>query len=198
VRVADDSNIYVKSLRAGQRVLASVMRFLERQLKLTVNAAKSAVDRPWRRTLLGFTFPRRRPNQRLVSEKALKALQQEVRQRTCRTRGVSLPRVVQDLRLYLDGWYAYFRFAEGQSILSGGGLLGPTAPPLLRVEAMGAGRRRYRELRQRGVSQDLAWNTHKSAHGPWRLSRSPARAIALPGQYFDRLGVPRLHRRSRR
>jgi RNA-directed DNA polymerase len=117
VRVADDSNIYVKSLRAGQRVLASVMRFLERQLKLTVNAAKSAVDRPWRRTLLGFTFPRRRPNQRLVSEKALKALQQEVRQRTCRTRGVSLPRVVQDLRLYLDGWYAYFRFAEGQSIL---------------------------------------------------------------------------------
>ena len=59
------------------------------------------------------------------------------------------------------------------------------------------GRHRYRELRRRGVSQDLAGITGKSAHGPWRLSRSPALAIALPGQYFDRLGVPRLYSRSR-
>jgi RNA-directed DNA polymerase len=60
------------------------------------------------------------------------------------------------------------------------------------------GRRRYRELRRRGVSRDLAWNTVKSAHGPWRLSRSPALAIALPGGYFDGLGFPRLHRILRR
>jgi hypothetical protein len=111
-----DSNIYVQSLRAGQRVLASVTRFLERRLKLTVNAAKSAVDRPWRRTFLGFTFTRRRPNRRQVSEKALKALKQEVRQWTGRTRGVPLQRVVQDLRQDLEGWYGSFRFAEGQSI----------------------------------------------------------------------------------
>jgi RNA-directed DNA polymerase len=73
VRYADDCNIYVKSARAGQRVLASVTRFLTRRLKLTVNAAKSAVDRPWRRTFLGFTFTGRRPNRRRVSNKALKA-----------------------------------------------------------------------------------------------------------------------------
>lgn len=71
VRYADDSNIYVKSLRAGQRVLASVTRFLERRLKLTVNRAKSAVDRPWCRTFLGFTFTRRRLTRRQVSGKAL-------------------------------------------------------------------------------------------------------------------------------
>jgi RNA-directed DNA polymerase len=73
VRDADDCNIYVKSARAGQRVLASVTRFLTRRLKPTVNAAKSAVDRPWRRTFLGFTFTGRRPNRRRVSNKALKA-----------------------------------------------------------------------------------------------------------------------------
>ena len=196
VRDADDSNIYVKSLRAGQRVLARVTRFLERRLKLTVNAAKSAVDRPWRRTFPGFTFTRRRPTRRQVRAKVLKALKQEVRQRTGRIRGVALQRVVDDLRQYLDGWHAYFRVAEVQS-------------PFKELDSWGRrrlrcyvwkqwGRRRYRELRKRGVSQDLAWNTCKSAHGPWRLSRSPALAIALPGQAFDRAGVPRLYRPPRR
>ncbi len=85
VRYADDSNIYVKSARAGQRVLASVTRFLARRLKLTVNAAKSAVDRPWRRTFLGFTFTGRRPNRRRVSVKALQAYKQEIRRLTYRS-----------------------------------------------------------------------------------------------------------------
>jgi hypothetical protein len=81
VRYAGDCNLYVKSVRAGQRVLASVTRFLERRLKLAVNAAKSAVDRPWRRTVLGFTFTGRRPNRRPVGDKALKACKEEVRRR---------------------------------------------------------------------------------------------------------------------
>jgi RNA-directed DNA polymerase len=104
VRYADESNIYVQSARAGQRVLASVTRFLARRLRLTVNAAKSAVDRPWRRTFLGCTLTTRRPYRRRVSDKALQALKQEVRQRTCRTRGGSLPRVVPDRRQSLNGW----------------------------------------------------------------------------------------------
>lgn len=194
VRYADDSNIYVKSARAGHRVLASVRQFLERRLKLTVNAAKSAVDRPWRRTFLGFTFTGRRPRRRRVSDKALKAFKQEVRQRTSRTRGVSLRRIGHELRQYLAGWYAYFRFAEAQSMFKE---LDSWVRRRLRCYVWKQwGRRRYRELRKRGVSQDLAWNTCKSAHGPWRLSRSPALAIALPGHAFDRLGVPRLYRRS--
>lgn len=106
VRDADDSNIDVKSARAGQRVLARVTRFLARRLKLTGNAAKSAVDHPWRRTVLGFTCTGPRPNRRRVSEKALKACKQEVRRLPSRTRGVSLGRVVGELRGYLTGWYA--------------------------------------------------------------------------------------------
>jgi len=196
VRYADDSNIYVKSARAGQRVLASVTRFLARRLRLTVNVAKSAVDRPWRRTFLGFTLTMRRPYRRRVSDKALKALKDEVRQRTCRTRGVSLPRVVHDLQQYLNGWYAYFRVAEAQAPFKE---LDSWVRRRLRCYVWKQwGRHRYRELRKRGVSQDLAWNTCKSAHGPWRLSRSPALAIALPGGYFDKAGLPRLHQPSRR
>jgi RNA-directed DNA polymerase len=192
VRYADDCNIYVKSARAGQRVLTSVTRFLARRLKLTVNAAKSAVDRPWRRTFLGFTFTGHRPNRRRVSEKALKACKQEVRRLTSRTRGVSLARVGGDLRQYLDGWYAYFGFAEAPSSFKE---LDSWIRRRLRCYRWKQwGRRRYRELRRRGVSRDLAWNTVKSAHGPWRISRSPALAIALPGSYFDGLGLPRLHR----
>jgi RNA-directed DNA polymerase len=194
VRYADDSNIYVKSARAGHRVLARVSRFLERRLKLTVNAVKSAVDRPWRRTFLGFTFTGRRPHRRRVSDKALKAFKQEVRQRTSRTRGVPLRRIGHELRQYLEGWYAYFRLAEAQSTFKE---LDSWVRRRLRCYVWKQwGRRRYRELRKRGVSQDLAWNTSKSAHGPWRLSRSPALAIALPGHALDRLGVPRLYRRS--
>ena len=196
VRDADDSHIDVQSLRAGQRVWVSGTRCWERQWQRTVNAAKRAVDRPGRRTLLGCTCTRRRPHQRLVSEQALQALKQEVRPRTCRTRGVSLPRVVQDLQRSLDGWYAYCRFAEGQSILTEGDAWGRRR---LRCDVWKPwGRRRDRELRQRGVRQARAWNTHKSAHGPWRFSRSPALAIAFSGHSCDRRGVPRLYRRPRR
>jgi RNA-directed DNA polymerase len=196
VRYADDSNIFVKSARAGQRVLASVTRFLERRLKLAVNAAKSAVARPWQRTFLGFTFTGHRPNRRRVSAKALEACKHEVRKLTSRTRGVSLGRAVGELRRYLDGWHAYFGFAEASSSFKE---LDSWIRRRLRCYLWKQwGRRQYRALRRRGVSRDLAWNTVKSAHGPWRLSRSPALAIALPGRYFDSLGLPRLHRRPRR
>jgi RNA-directed DNA polymerase len=196
VRDADDCNISVKSARAGQRVLASVTRFLARRLKLAVNAAKSAVDRPWRRTFLGLTCTGHRPNRRRVSAKALKACTQEVRRLTFRTRGVARARVVGDLRQYLSGWSADLGFAEAPASFKE---LDSWIRRRLRCYRWKQwGRRRYRERRRRGVSRDLAWNTVKSAPGPWRISRSPALAIALPGRYFDGLGLPRLHRGSHR
>jgi RNA-directed DNA polymerase len=196
VRDAEDSNIFGKSARAGQRVLASVTRFLERRLKLAVNAAKRAVARPWQRTLLGFTFTGHRPHRRRVSDKALEACTHEGRKLTSRTRGGSRRRVVGDLRQYLDGWYAYFGFTEAPSSFK-------ELDSWIRRRLRGYlwkpwGRRQYRQLRQHGVSRDLAGNTVNSAHGPWRLSRSPALAIALPGRSCDGLGVPRLHRGSHR
>jgi RNA-directed DNA polymerase len=196
VRYADECNIYVKSARAGEQVLASLTRFLTRRLRLTVNAAKSAVDRPWRRTFLGFTCTGRRPNRRRGSDKALKAYKQEIRRLTSRTRGVSVRQVVHDVQQYVAGLYAYFGFVEVPSSFKA---LDSWPRRRLRCYLWKQwGRRRYRELRRRGVSRDLAWNTVKSAHGPWRVSRSPALAIALPGAYFDGWGLPRLHRGSYR
>jgi RNA-directed DNA polymerase len=104
VRSADESNIDGKSRRAGQRALARGTRFVAQRRPRTVKAAKRAVDRPWRRTFLGFTCTGRRPHRRQGRAQALQALQQEGRQRTCRTRGGSLPRVVQDRRQSRDGW----------------------------------------------------------------------------------------------
>ncbi len=196
VRDADDGHSYVRSARAGARVLASVTGYLKRKLKLVVNAAKSAVDRPWRRTFFGFSFKGRQPHRRQVSVKALKAFKQEIRRLTHRTRGVSWPQVVQEVRRYVTSWYAYFGWAEATSVFKE---LDSWVRRRLQCYLWKPwGRRRYGELRNRGVSHDLAWNTTKSAHGPWRLSRSPGLTYALPGGYFDRLGVPHVSQRQRR
>jgi RNA-directed DNA polymerase len=190
VRYADDANIYVRSRQAGERVMASVTRFLKRKLRLTVNETKSAVDRPWNRTFLGFTFTKRQSNRRKVSEKALQAFKAKVRAITGRTRGRTIRQIVQELRQLMLGWRAFFGLAEVRSPLRD---LDKWARRRLRSYHWKPwGRRGYRELRKRGVGRQLAWNTVKSAHGPWRLSQSPALAIALPQCYFAALGLPSL------
>jgi RNA-directed DNA polymerase len=188
VRYADDGNIYVRSRRAGERVMASVARFLERKLKLKVNETKSAVDRPANRKFLGFTFTRGRAPRRKVSEKALLAFKANVRELTSRTRGRTVRQIVMELRRYILGWKGYFGLAEVTSPLHD---LDKWIRRRLRSYHWKQwGRRGYRELRKRGISRDLAWNTAKSAHGPWRLSQSPALTIALPARYFAALGLP--------
>ena len=191
VRYADDCNIYVKSERAGQRVLDNITRWLSGQLKLTVNAQKSAVDRPWRRSFLGFTFTRgRKPKRRKVSEKSLKQLKYRVRAITRRTRGRTITHIAEDLRRYLLGWKGYFGYAEVKSPLRD---LDKWIRRKLRCYIFKQwGRSGYRQMRKRGVDRWLAWNTAKSAHGPWRLSGSPGIYRALPNSYFRGIGIPEL------
>lgn len=191
VRYADDSNIYVKSKRAGERVLASISEWLRKHLKLIVNDQKSAVDRPWRRTFLGFTFTSRGKEKRIkVSTKSLKTFKYNIRQITRRTRGRTIGHIVAGLRRYLLGWRGYFGIAEAKSALVD---LDKWIRRKLRCYIWKQwGRSGYRQLRKRGVKRQLAWNTAKSAHGPWRLSHSPALYTALPKKFFDDLGVPEL------
>jgi hypothetical protein len=170
--------------------MASVTRVLERKRRLTVNEAKRAVDRPWNRKFLGFTCTKRQPNRRQVSEKALKACNAKVRAMTGRTRGRTIRQIVQELRQLMLGWRACFGFAEVRSPLRG---LDTWIRRRLRSDPWKPwGRQRYRQLRTRGVGRQLAWKTVKSAHGPWRLSQSPALAIALPQRSFAALGLPSL------
>ena len=189
-RYADDCNIYVKSKRAGERVLRNLKRYLSTQLKLTINETKSAVDRPWRRSFLGFTMSPK--DKRLkVSEKAIQAFKRKVRRISRRTRGRTIYTIIADLKTYIQGWKGYFQLAEVTSPLRD---LDKWIRRRLRSYHWKQwGRRGYRELRKRGVDVKLAWNTCKSAHGPWRLSKSPALYYALDNKYFADLGLPSVY-----
>ena len=188
-RYADDCNIVVGSERAGQRVMRSVARFIEESLRLTVNTRKSAVDRPWERKFLGFTVSRTGIKLK-VAEQAIDKLKDRVRELTRRTRGHRIVDIMAELRDTLLGWKAYFGIAEVLSPLRD---LDKWIRRKLRCYHWKQwGRAGYRELRRRGVSVREAWYTAKSAHGPWRLSKTPALALALPARYFARLGLPSL------
>ena len=111
VRYADDCNIMVKSKTAGERVMASVTRFVSDTLRLTVNPLKSAVDRPAKRKFLGFTVSRNGAGLK-VADKAIDKLKDRIRELTRRTRGHRLADIVAELRKTLLGWKAYFGSAE--------------------------------------------------------------------------------------
>jgi RNA-directed DNA polymerase len=191
-RYADDSNIYVRSQRAGKRVMESLTRFITVKLKLKVNQQKSAVARPWERKFLGFSFTAGREPKRRIAPKAIGRFRERVRELTYRTRGVSIERMAEELARYLRGWIGYFGRCQTPSVLEE---LESWFRRRLRSVIWKQWKRgtvRFAELRKRGVSKDLAVKTAGSAHGPWRLANSQALAFALPNAYFDSLGIPRL------
>jgi RNA-directed DNA polymerase len=191
-RYADDSNIYVRSRRAGERVMGSLTAFLTTKLKLKVNQQKSAVARPWERKFLGFSFTINREPKRRIAPKAVLRFKERVRELTRRTRGVSIERMAEELVQYLKGWLGYFGKCQTPSVLED---LEKWVRRRLRSVIWKQWKRgsvRFVELRKRSVGKDLAAQTAGSAHGPWRLANSPALAIALPNAYFDSLGIPRL------
>jgi RNA-directed DNA polymerase len=191
-RYADDSNIYVRSRRAGERVMESLRRFVTTKLKLKVNETKSAVARPWERKFLGFSFTAGQQPKRRIAPKAVMRFKKRIRELTRRTRGVSTERMAEELARYLRGWISYFGKCETPAVLES---LGEWTRRRLRSAIWKQWKRgsvRFTELRKRGVSLSLAAKTAGSAHGPWRLANSQALAFALPNAYFDSLGVPRL------
>jgi hypothetical protein len=116
-RYADDCNIYVRSRRAGERVMANVQQFLARRLKLKINAAKSAVDPPSRRKFLGFSFTAGKEPRRRIAPQALTRFKSRVQELTRRTRGANLTQLVEELSRYLVGWRGYFGLCETLSVL---------------------------------------------------------------------------------
>jgi RNA-directed DNA polymerase len=191
-RYADDSNVYVRSRRAGERVMESLARFITMKLKLKVNERKSAVARPWERKFLGFNFTANREPKRRIAPQAVQRFKAKARELTRRTRGVSTQRMAKELTRYLRGWLGYFGKCETPFVLEA---LERWLRRRLRSAIWKQWKRgpvRFAELRKRGVGKDLAAQTAGSAHGSWRLANSPALAIALSSAYFDSLGLPRL------
>jgi RNA-directed DNA polymerase len=189
VRYADDCNIYVRSQRAGERVMKSVSQFITRKLKLKVNEQKSAVARPGQRKFLGFSFLETETVKRCIAAKAIARFKQRVRELTRRTRGVGIETMVAQLSRYLRGWRGYFGFCQTPWVLRS---LEKWVRRRLRSvvwKQWKRGKVRFAELCKRGVSKVPAAQTAGSAHGPWRLSNSPALNIALPNAYFASLGL---------
>ncbi len=192
VRYADDCNIYVRSQRAGERVMASIEGFLAKRLKLKVNKAKSAVAKPSVRKFLGFSFTSEKQPRRRIAPQAIARLKAKVRELTRRTVGQSPSQIAEKLSRYLIGWRGYFGFCETPSVLRA---LDQWVRRRLRAVTWTQwkrGRTRYAELRRRGVGRDLAAQTAGSPHGPWWLSNSPALAIALSNASLVSFGLASL------
>jgi len=190
VRYADDCNIYVGSERAGRRVMESVTHFITHRLKLKVNQSKSAVARPGQRKFLGFSFTSEREPRRRIAPKVIARFKERIRELTHRTRGISLRQMVKEITTYLRGWLGYFGDCQTPSMLQS---LESWLRRRLRSmvwKQWKQGRTRFRELRKRNVSKDLAAQTAGSPHGPWRIANSPALALALPNAYLAGLGLP--------
>lgn len=195
-RYADDCNIYVGSERAGQRVMKGVTAFIARTLKLKVNNAKSAVASPRDRKFLGFSFTNGQEPKRRIAPKAILRFKGRVRELTGRTRGVSLQKMMEELTAYLRGWLGYFGFCQTPSVLKD---LEQWLRRRLRSvvwKQWKRGKKRFAELRKRGVNKELAAQTAGSSHGPWRLAASPALHLALSNAYLESLGLPPLVVRS--
>ena len=189
VRYADDCNIYVRSQKAGERVMAGLEKFLEKRLRLRVNKAKSAVAKPGVRKFLGFSFTGGKEPRRRIAPQAIARLKAKVRQLTRRTCGKSLAQVIKELSIYLIGWRGYFGFCQTPSVLRA---LDGWIRRRLRAIAWKQwtrGATRFAELRRRGVGRDLAAQTAGSPRGPWRLANTPALSIALPNRFFGSLGL---------
>jgi RNA-directed DNA polymerase len=192
VRYADDSNIYVRSEQAGQRVMESITRFITHNLKLKVNETKSAVARPQERKFLGFSFTAGPEVKRVIAPKALDRFKRRIREITRRAKGVSIQKTIEELASYMRGWHSYFGFCETPVVLEY-----LTRWVRLRLRAAlwrqwKTPRRRRAALLALGVRPRLASNTSGSGRGPWYLAKSKALSVGLSNAYFKSLGLPTL------
>lgn len=193
VRYADDCNVYVKSKRAAERVMAELIE-LYAELKLRINPAKSAVARAWERSFLGYSFwvaPGKIVKRR-VAPKALETMKERIREITSRNGGRSLTQVVALLRSYLVGWKAYFRLADTPRVFGNVDRWLHRRLRMLMLKQWKRGRTIYRELQRRGVSGGALGMAARFGRSWWHVAAHKALHIALPGRYFESLGLPRL------
>jgi RNA-directed DNA polymerase len=182
VRYADDGNIYVKSQRAGERVMASITEFIEKRLKLKINRDKSAVDRPGKRKFLGFTVGvkgKTRP-----AKKSIARFMDKVRSITSPTKGLNIEQVFEKLSPLLRGWLNYFGCCDTPSILKRLGEWVRHRVRMVQWRLWKRSRKRYDELVKLGVNEETARRAVGSAKGPYRIAQSPALHIGLNLEWF--------------
>jgi RNA-directed DNA polymerase len=189
VRYADDCNIYVKTERAGERVMASVKAYLEKKLKLKVNPKKSKVEKATRVKFLGFSFYKRKEEVLIrVAERSLERFREKLRRLTKRTRSGKLEDIIREINQYTMGWIIYYRQANTPSVY---GELDSWVRRRLRQmiwKRWKRGTTRYRELVRLGVSRERA-GLGAVGKSPWHMSRTPVIHEALSNKYLRNAGL---------
>ncbi len=189
VRYADDCNIYVRSKRSGERVLESVERFLKDRLRLTVNRQKSAVDRPWSRKFLGYTFTTHFQPKLKVAPQSVARFKSRLRELLRPGRGRSLRAVLAELRPKLVGWAAYFRKSEVRIAFEE---LDQWIRRKLRAILWRQWKRpwtRAKELMRRGLDKARAWTSATNGRGPWWNAGASHMNQAVPARYLHQMGL---------
>ena len=187
-RYADDCNIYVQSKEAGDRVMTSIRRYLEEDLKLKINNKKSEVARPWKRKFLGYSFTYGKTRIKIAA-KAIDKMKDKVREKIQEGRGQSLAKTIKELRPLLRGWINYFKLTE-------------VKPPLEALDSwirrklrkliwdqMKRPRKRALTMIKRGVERENAWRTANSHKKAWRNSKTDAMQRAFPNSFFEEKGL---------
>lgn len=197
-RYADDCNIYVRSQAAGERVLASISRFLSERLKLTVNEAKSAVARPWERKFLGYSLTGHKAPKLRVASVSVKRLEDKVREVLQGARGRSVGGSIEALNPVLRGWAAYFKLTETKTPLQ---TLDGWLRRKLRCILWRQWKQPYtraKNLMKAGLKEERAFRSAFNQRGPWWNSGASHMNAAFPKSFFDRLGLVSLLDTTRR
>jgi RNA-directed DNA polymerase len=197
-RYADDCNIYVRSQQAGERVMASITRFLAQTLKLTVNAAKSAVARPWTRKFLGYSLTGHKVPRLRIASSSRQRLEGKIREALKSARGRNLNFTIQKLNPVLRGWAAYFKLTETKRVLED---LDGWLRHKLRAILWRQWKRSYTramKLMKAGLTKERAWRSACNQRGPWWNAGASHMHAAFPKSFFDRLGLVSLVDTTRR
>ncbi len=188
-RYADDCNIYVRSNKAGQRVMESISRFLEKRLRLKVNREKSAVDRPWKRDFLGYTMTWHRQPRLKVSPESIQRIKGKIRELMWKARGCSLAKVIGELVPLLRGWINYFRLSSVKIAFEE---LDEWIRRRLRCVIWQHWKKpltRAKRLIQRGVEKETAYISAYNGRGAWWNSGRPHMNLAFPAKWFAEQGL---------
>jgi hypothetical protein len=188
-RYADDCNIYVKSKRAGERVLASISGYLWKRLKLRVNGTKSKVGRPWELKFLGYTMTSEQKPRLRVSAQSVQRLKAKLRVIFSRGRGRNIQRVIEELNVILRGWIHYFKLAEVRNIFEE---LDGWVRRKLRCILWRQWKRTYtraKQLMKRGLTEARSWQSVQNGRGPWWNAGASHMNEAFKKSYFDQMNL---------
>lgn len=195
VRYADDCNIYVRTKKAGNRVMNSITTFIEEKLRLKVNKEKSAVDRPWKRKFLGFSFTNGKNSKIRIAKESIMRLKQKIREITSRSKPFPMEVRIEKLNKYLMGWCGYYALAETPSKFEEFDKWIRRRLRMCMWKQWKLPRTKVRKLISLGVPDHKAYEWGNTRKNYWRISKSPILSRTLGNSYWSRLGLKSLYQR---